>query len=186
MILLRNFIHGTYSNYDPFGEVLISRRFNGGIEVGYSYQKDGKLIEMIPIKGSNEVKAYFNNGKPSFSYIYEDGLYMGEYKCFYSNGNKWIEANYEKDDNQGERKSYYTNGNLRRVAKYKDGRLLIDVLDDEKICEEFEYEHWTYRMAKQTALDWIAYGRPGIGNMDAVFQLEIKGKCVRSRLSRGI
>lgn len=57
-------------------------------------------------------------------------------------------------------------------GKYKDGRLLIDVLDDEKICEELEYEHWTYRMAKQTALDWIAYGRPGIGNMDAVFQLE--------------
>ena len=58
------------------------------------------------------------------------------------------------------------------IGKYKDGRLLIDVLDDEKICEELEYEHWTYRMAKQTALDWIAYGRPGIGNMDAVFQLE--------------
>ena len=56
-------------------------------------------------------------------------------------------------------------------GKYKDGRLLIDVLDDEKICEELEYEHWTYRMAKQTALDWIAYGRPGIGNMDAIFQM---------------
>ena len=27
-------------------------------------------------------------------------------------------------------------------------------------------------MAKQTALDWIAYGRPGIGNMDAVFQMD--------------
>lgn len=119
----RDFIHGSYSNYDPFGEVLINRKFNGGIEVGYSYQKDGKLIEMIPMQAFNEVKAYFNNGKPSFSYTYEKGLYTGEYKRFYSNGNKWIEANYEKDDNQGERKSYYTNGNLRRVANYKDGRL---------------------------------------------------------------
>jgi hypothetical protein len=27
-------------------------------------------------------------------------------------------------------------------------------------------------MAKQTALDWIAYGRPGVGNMDAVFQMD--------------
>lgn len=57
-------------------------------------------------------------------------------------------------------------------GKYKDGRLLIEVLNDDAICEELEYEHWTYRMAKQTALDWIAYGRPGIGNMDAVFQME--------------
>jgi len=58
------------------------------------------------------------------------------------------------------------------IGRYKDGRLLIDVLDDDAICEELEKEHWTYRMAKQTALDWIAYGRPGVGNMDAVFQMD--------------
>ena len=57
------------------------------------------------------------------------------------------------------------------MGKYKDGRLLIDLLDDDDVCEELEKEHWTYRMAKQCALDWIAYGRPGIGNMDAIFQM---------------
>ena len=57
------------------------------------------------------------------------------------------------------------------MGKYKDGRLLIDLLDDDDVCEELEKEYWTYRMAKQCALDWIAYGRPGIGNMDAIFQM---------------
>lgn len=62
--------------------------------------------------------------------------------------------------------------NASPIGRYKDGRLIIDILNDDAICEELEREHWTYRMAKQTALDWIAYGRPGIGNMDAVFQMD--------------
>lgn len=76
---------------------------------------------------------------------------------------------------QNERNSYLRlirEFNESPIGRYKDGRLLIDVLDDDAICEELEKEHWTYRMAKQTALDWIAYGRPGIGNMDAVFQMD--------------
>ena len=76
---------------------------------------------------------------------------------------------------QRERNSYLRlirEFNESPIGRYKDGRLLIDVLDDDAICEELEKEHWTYRMAKQTALDWIAYGRPGIGNMDAVFQMD--------------
>ena len=56
-------------------------------------------------------------------------------------------------------------------GKHTDGRLLIEVLDDKQECEKLEKQHWTYRMAKQTALDWMAYGRPGVGNMDAVLQM---------------
>ena len=76
---------------------------------------------------------------------------------------------------QNERNSYLRlirEFNESPIGRYKDGRLLIDVLNDDAVCEELEKEHWTYRMAKQTALDWIAYGRPGIGNMDAVFQMD--------------
>ena len=76
---------------------------------------------------------------------------------------------------QNERNSYLRlirEFNESPIGRYKDGRLIIDILNDDAICEELEKEHWTYRMAKQTALDWIAYGRPGIGNMDAVFQMD--------------
>jgi hypothetical protein len=76
---------------------------------------------------------------------------------------------------QKERNSYLRlikEFNESPMGQYKDGRLLIDLLSDDDICEELEKEHWTYRMAKQTALDWIAYGRPGIGNMDAIFQMD--------------
>jgi hypothetical protein len=57
-------------------------------------------------------------------------------------------------------------------GRYHDGRLLMDVLNDDEACNKLEYEYWTYRMAKQTAMDWIAYGRPGVGNMDAVYQMD--------------
>ena len=57
-------------------------------------------------------------------------------------------------------------------GKYRDGRTLLEIMDEPEICEELEKEYWTYRMAKQTAMDMIAYGRAGLGNMDSVFMLE--------------
>ena len=57
-------------------------------------------------------------------------------------------------------------------GKYRDGRTLLEIMNEPEICEELEKEYWTYRMAKQTAMDMIAYGRAGLGNMDSVFMLE--------------
>ena len=53
-----------------------------------------------------------------------------------------------------------------------DGRRLIDVLEDPEISSRLERDYWTMRLAKQTALDMIAYGRAGVGNMEAVTMLE--------------
>ena len=53
-----------------------------------------------------------------------------------------------------------------------DGTKLIDVFDDPELCERLERDYWTLRLAKQTAMDMIAYGRAGVGNMDAVVMLE--------------
>ena len=53
-----------------------------------------------------------------------------------------------------------------------DGRRLIDVLEDPEVSDQLEKEYWTLRLAKQTALDMIAYGRAGVGNMEAVTMLE--------------
>lgn len=58
------------------------------------------------------------------------------------------------------------------AGKLPDGRRLIDVLEDPEISDQLEKEYWTLRLAKQTALDMIAYGRAGVGNMEAVTMLE--------------
>lgn len=57
-------------------------------------------------------------------------------------------------------------------GKLPDGRLIITaVKEDPSIAEELEKHYWTIRLAKQTAMDMIAYGRAGVGNMDAVTML---------------
>lgn len=57
-------------------------------------------------------------------------------------------------------------------AYLPDGRKIVDVIDDPDITNQLEREHWTLRLAKQTAMDMIAYGRAGVGNMDAVTMLD--------------
>lgn len=52
----------------------------------------------------------------------------------------------------------------------EDGRSLMDVLDTEEE-EVLEAHYWTMRLAKQAAMDIIAYGRIGVGNMDAICQM---------------
>jgi hypothetical protein len=54
----------------------------------------------------------------------------------------------------------------------KDGRRYLDVMNDPEQSEEIESDYWEYRLAKQAALDMIAYGRVGVGNMDAIMQLD--------------
>lgn len=57
-------------------------------------------------------------------------------------------------------------------GKLPDGRLILTaVKEDPSIAEDLEKHYWTIRLAKQTAMDMIAYGRAGVGNMDAVMML---------------
>jgi hypothetical protein len=58
------------------------------------------------------------------------------------------------------------------AGRLPDGRRIIDVLEDPEVSDQLEKEYWTLRLAKQTALDMIAYGRAGVGNMEAVTMLE--------------
>jgi hypothetical protein len=53
-----------------------------------------------------------------------------------------------------------------------DGKRIIDYVDDPVISEELERQHWSVRLARQTAMDMVAYGRAGVGNMEAVYMLE--------------
>lgn len=57
-------------------------------------------------------------------------------------------------------------------GKLPDGRLIIEAITaDPEMIEVLEKEYWTLRLAKQTAMDMVAYGRAGVGNMDAVAML---------------
>lgn len=62
--------------------------------------------------------------------------------------------------------------NESELGRHTDGRLFIDILkDDPEECERIEAKYWEYRLGKQAALDMIAYGRVGVGNMEAIMQM---------------
>lgn len=52
-----------------------------------------------------------------------------------------------------------------------DGTDLRDAVQDEYMSEFLEAEHWKYRLGKQAALDIIAYGNIGTGNLEAISML---------------
>jgi len=62
--------------------------------------------------------------------------------------------------------------NRSREGFLEDGRRIYDLMSDPVETEKLEAHYWTLRLAKQTALDMIAYGRAGVGNMEAVSMLE--------------
>jgi len=64
---------------------------------------------------------------------------------------------------------------------HSDGRTYMEVLfEDPEEAERIEADYWEYRLAKQAALDMIAYGRIGVGNMDAIMELspDAQNKCI--------
>ena len=60
------------------------------------------------------------------------------------------------------------------------GKLYIDILNDPAHSERIEAKYWEYRLAKQAAMDMVAYGRIGVGNMEAIWQLDpdAQNKCI--------
>lgn len=64
--------------------------------------------------------------------------------------------------------------NASPEGRMKDGTLIMDAIKDRNKEEELERDYWTLRLAKQSACDMIAYGRIGVGNMEAVSMLDGK------------
>ena len=56
-------------------------------------------------------------------------------------------------------------------AYLEDGTDLRLSLTDPELAEKLEAEHWVYRLGKQAALDLIAYGHIGTGNLEAITML---------------
>jgi hypothetical protein len=55
-------------------------------------------------------------------------------------------------------------------SKTPDGRSLMDVINTPEE-EVYEAQYWTVRLARQAAMDMVAYGRIGSGNYEAIQQL---------------
>lgn len=53
-------------------------------------------------------------------------------------------------------------------AYLEDGTDMRQAMVDDELAERLEAEHWTYRLGKQAALDLIAYGHIGTGNLEAI------------------
>lgn len=118
-----DFVHGILNTYDDQGELLISRKYNGGQIVAYSFMKDGKLQPYKPFNGTGVIKATFNNGKPSAEFHLKKGYYEGKYIRYYSNGQIWIDSKNKSDKSTGMYKVYYSNGNLKFEGEYDFDRL---------------------------------------------------------------
>lgn len=57
-------------------------------------------------------------------------------------------------------------------AYLPDGTDLKDAILDEELSAKLEAEHWVQRLGKQAALDLMAMGKIGTGNMDAISQMD--------------
>lgn len=53
-----------------------------------------------------------------------------------------------------------------------DGTDMREAITDESLGERLEAEHWVYRLAKQAALDIMAYGHVGTGNLEAISMMD--------------
>lgn len=73
----------------------------------------------------------------------------------------------ERDNYLGILKEMYETGE----AYLEDGTDLKQSVIDKELGEKLEAEHWVYRLGKQAALDLIAYGHIGTGNLEAISQL---------------
>lgn len=116
-------LHGIYSFYSPDGSLSHVRYYDHDMIIGYSYLgKDGKLVDMIPLKnGNGTITAYFANGNKSIELTIENGQFNGKRTEYYSNGTIACEENNEYGIQQGLHKYYYSNGQLRLTINYSGG-----------------------------------------------------------------
>ena len=116
--------HGKKIVYDALGKVQLIRFYNHGEIIGYSYlDKSGTEIAMIPLANeSGQVKAFFDNGKPSITTEYKFGDIVDSFKSYSYNGNKESESPYVNGKYFGLVKKYFLNGKVREESTYKYGK----------------------------------------------------------------
>lgn len=115
--------HGKKIVYDALGKVQLIRFYKHGEIIGYSYlDKSGIEIAMIPLsRESGQIKAFFDNGKPSIHMEYKFGEIVDSFKSYSYNGNKESESPYVNGKYFGLVKKYFLNGKVREETTYKYG-----------------------------------------------------------------
>ncbi|CAL2086613.1 tetratricopeptide repeat protein [Tenacibaculum sp. 190524A05c] len=116
-------IHGRREFYDKSGKLQLIRFYDKGELLGYSYlNKNGDEVDMISLpKESGEIKAFFDNGKPSVIMTFKNGDIVGDYKSFYYSGEVHEEIFFDSGNYNGEHKKFYVNGKLEELTNYNLG-----------------------------------------------------------------
>ena len=93
---------------------------------------------------------------------------------------RWDLTSHVNDVAKTERRlqmAYRERGNFLQIINemYESGEAYLEdgtdmrlAFTDPELAEQLEAEHWTYRLGKQAALDLIAYGHIGTGNLEAI------------------
>lgn len=139
-----NLQHGELSFYSEEGKLQLTRYYQFGRLIGYSYMdKNSKMLPMIPIENETaKIVAYFDNGNISREMEIVKGEFKNAYKEYYYNGQLFEDRNNVDDEYEGEAKVYYPDGKLKEVKTYKLGNLhgeLIKYYHNGNIKEQTTY-----------------------------------------------
>jgi uncharacterized protein len=110
-----------YADYfAPDGNFMYRLKFMDGVLIAYAYKdKTGTITPDIAITpNTNQVLAYYPNGKVSARFGLKNGLYQGEFHSYYNTGIPLRESMYDNDDAAGLEKNFYPSGKLRETINY--------------------------------------------------------------------
>ncbi|NND94442.1 MAG: toxin-antitoxin system YwqK family antitoxin [Flavobacteriales bacterium] len=140
--------HGVHRDYDEEGNIIASRIYEYGKEVG-----SGIIGRSGRLEGPWEEK--YDNGNIKEEGNYENGLRKGKWTFFYPDGKLSQKGSFRKGKPHGEWKWYYPDGSLRRVETYRNGRedgISIEYSEDGEVMSKGEYldglkeGKWIYRI----------------------------------------
>jgi antitoxin component YwqK of YwqJK toxin-antitoxin module len=112
--------HGLYKRYAEDGSFMYQLRYDEGAKLGYSYlNRNGELVPEIPlIQENGKLNAFYQNGNPSASMEYVDGVLNGAYTLYHPNGKIAATQQESFDDTEGVSTQYYADGKLRASFNY--------------------------------------------------------------------
>ncbi len=118
---VNDLLHGRKTFYDQTGELQITRFYENGILLGYTYlDENGKEKDMIPIVNqTGDIESYYKNGTLARKFTVVAGKFDGEYLTYYSNGKLEEQSFYELGIKKGTEKSYYLDGTLKSEKSYE-------------------------------------------------------------------
>lgn len=168
---VNNMVEGRKELFSPSGNLQIVRFYKNDVLFGYTYlNADGTEKEMIPIKNETaQLKAFYDNGKPSRTMTFINGEVHGDYKAYYYNGQLEHHSIYDHGEYNGLDIDYYEDGAIKSRENtlyglrngiseqfYENGKLMqsVNYLNNEKHGEAKYYSE----TGKLTKTEYYANG----------------------------